>query len=157
MIQNQRGAVLLDAHEVEIGAYVGMRRAVSAVLRGLAPRGGIQYRSPWDAHVVGACGEIAAAKFLGIYFPASFDTFGADLPGWEVRTRSDHGSDLVVTKHDSDETRYVLVTGQPPRMWVRGWLAAGEAKRPEWLAPHRPDPNNPLWFAPQSALHWFDQ
>jgi hypothetical protein len=125
--------VTLTDYELVQAAMTGMLRQVSAIKR--------KYKSTlvgkeWQAHIEGACGEVAVAKAMGRYWGGSVNTFksGGDLDstGWEVRTRSDHAYNLIVRDNDADERVFILVTGQAPNYQVRGWLKAADAKREEW-------------------------
>lgn len=152
--------VRLTRHELEVAAYVGLRRAVNATWKASAPRGGDQRLSVWQAHIEGAMGELAVARFLHAYWPASFDTFQSvdDLQGWEVRTTRRADGCLIVRGSDSPRPglRHVLVTLSaepgPPQLWIRGWLESAEARQPQWQVDPEP---RPVWFVPAEALHPF--
>lgn len=83
-------------------------------------------------HMVGAAGEIAAAKVLGLYWCPSIGTFHkADLGrNIQVRTRSHHGYDLVIRDGDCDKDIFVLVTREPGSRLFRvgGWLRCDYAR-----------------------------
>jgi hypothetical protein len=126
-------AVTLTDYELVQAATTGMLRQVSAIKR--------EYNSAikgkeWQAHIEGACGEVAVAKAMGRYWGGSVNTFksGGDLDGtgWEVRTRSEHDYDLIVRDDDPDDRVFILVTGIAPDYQVRGWMKAADAKRQEW-------------------------
>lgn len=152
--------VRLSRHELEVAAYVGLRRAVNATWQASAPRGGEQRLSVWQAHIEGAMGELAVARFLHAYWPASFDTYQSvdDLLGWEVRTTRRADGALIVRGTDSPRPglRHVLVTlcpdPGPPVLWIRGWLESAEARQPQWQVDPEPRPS---WFVPIEALHPF--
>lgn len=101
----------------------------------------------------GTCGELAVAKLLNKFWAPSVNTFHnvPDLmPNIEVRTSENPNASLIVRDNDADDRYFVLVTGAPPAMNVRGYIRGSDAKKPEWIK----DPGGirPSWFVPQSAL-----
>ena len=90
--------VTLEYYEVAQAAHVGQLRNLSAMSRGYETK---MPGREWQAHIEGACGEIAVAKAAGKYWGGSINTFkdGGDIAstGWEVRTRSSHDHDLIRT------------------------------------------------------------
>lgn len=115
------------------------------------------YKRTWmhrlGEEITGACGERAFCKYRGIYWDSSVNTFhGQPDAGdrWEVRaTRRDDGC-LIVRDNDPPDRLYVLVTGEPPRMTVRGYLPGSEARIDAYA--RNPNDYRPAWFVPQSAL-----
>ena len=90
--------------------------------------------------VVGAGGEMAAAKALGLYWPGGVDQKKSepDIPlDWQVRTRSAAHFDLIVRDDDRPDHKYILVTGDFPTFNVLGGLLGRDARRPEWLGDKR--------------------
>lgn len=95
---------------------------------------------------------MAVAKLMGIYWPGSVNTFKAhDLPGLEVRTRSEHAYELIVREDDDPDTLFVLVTGKCPEYYVRGFIKGSDAfSRPQWLRDH--GGREPAYFIPHASL-----
>ena len=146
-------SITLETHEVMLAAGVGVRRHVSALRGGLRDQHGFA-GDGWGVHVEGACGEMAVAKLLNLYWNGSVDTFKdfGDVGALQVRTRSRHHYDLIVRRNDRGSDRFVLVTGTCPNFVVRGYIAAGEAQsHPEWLQKY--GDREPAFFVPQVALH----
>lgn len=104
------------------------------------------------AHILGAAGEMAVAKVLGRYWGGDVCTFKrADIgSNIQVRTRSRHEWDLIIRDDDDGAAYFVLVTGTPGNLCVRGWIKGEDARRDEWRQGHGGRP--PAWFVPQSAL-----
>lgn len=145
-------AVKLEWHEYAMAAEVGKLRQLSSIRQGLKHKYGMP-GAGWTEHIEGACGELAVAKVLGIYWDGSVNTFKnlADLRGnVEVRTRSRNDWDLIVRPDDNDFSVYVLVTGMCPDYNVVGWIPGIDAKRQEWLQTH--GGRSPAYFVPQHAL-----
>lgn len=142
--------VTLTWHEAAMASHVGWMRQLSAVKAGKHDCHGYS-GDGWSEHIEGACGEMAVAKMLGIFWDGSVNTWKAnDLPGLQIRTRSKHDYELLVRPSDADETPWVLVTGRCPHYRIRGYLYGREAKRSEWLRDHGGRP--PAYFVPHSHL-----
>jgi hypothetical protein len=142
--------ITLDWFEVAMASHVGWLRQVHS-LKDNRKSGAKLNTAGWTEHCEGACGEYAVAKFLGITWNGSVDTFKADdLPGIQVRTRSKHDYELIVRKHDTEETNWILVTGVAPDFWVRGWMPGSKAKQSQWLRDYGGRPE--AYFIPTKEL-----
>lgn len=148
MSQNK---IVLTWHEVALASHVGWMRNISS-MRDKRTKGAGLTTAGWTEHCEGACGELALAKKLGLYWNGSIDTFSAnDLPGLQVRTRSRPEYELIIRPQDSDDAIWVLLTGQSPEFWVRGWIRGREAKQKEWLRSYGNRPE--AYFVPTDRLH----
>ena len=148
--------VTLEYYEVAQAAHVGQLRNLSAMSRGYETK--IPGRE-WQAHIEGACGEIAVAKAAGKYWGGSINTFkdGGDIAstGWEVRTRSSHDHDLIIRDSDPDGRVFILVTGLSPTFRIHGWIKSEDAKREEWRKDY--GGHGLAYFLPQKLLKkWED-
>ena len=149
--------VELSPSEVYLSSLIGVRRRVASTSKGYSERNGANRLSEaeaWFANVVGAQGEMAAAKALGAYWPALVNASKGDPdiePHWQVRALARHDYDLIVRDNDRDDHRYILVTGSGPQFTVHGWIMGADAKRPEWLR-DRGGRNMPCYWVPQAAL-----
>ena len=143
--------VTLSASEMAFAAFAGAGREAANGVYGWGGAGRFS-KSGWDAHIEGACGECAAAKCLGVYWPPGMGTMkGPDLLDCiEVRTTPGHNNRLPVKRTDPADRWFVLVTGTAPRFVVRGWIGPHDARRDEWWDDKMEYPN---WMVPQSALH----
>jgi hypothetical protein len=107
--------------------------------------------------ITGACGEMAAAIALDIFWSPSVNTFHAipDLPfGIEVRSSTDPKYNLIVRANDPDDRAYVLVLGEPPDLTVVGWYIGADAKRDEYA--RNPHGMRDCWIVPNAELHDVD-
>lgn len=139
--------------EVLLAATTGMHRHVSALRRKLPDKNGHD-GAGWNLHIEGACGEMAAAKALGMFWSGSINTFkdGGDIGrSIQVRTRSRLDYDLIVRPDDPLDAVFILVLGMAPKFDVAGWILGGAARREEWLASHGGRPE--AWFVPRGALN----
>lgn len=158
--------VHLSAADIEMCAEVGMRRQGYAVRAQLAELGRVTGR-PLDNHVIGATGEFAVARALGLPWQHNVGTITAPDIGRniEVRTRlMPCAGDLVLTHRDRDkkDRPYVLVhiTMDPgvgrPRLWpeayVMGWIFGGDGiRRRFWRETERYKPHGAC-FVPVKHL-----
>lgn len=132
-------------------------RQIESVLAGRRDRHGFN-GDGWGAHIEGALGELATAKFLDRYWRAGVNAFHgpADIGDrCEVRCRSSHDYELIVRTDDDDTRFFVLVTGVAPRYRVRGYIQGSNAKRVEWLKEH--GNREPAYFVPHASLIQFRQ
>jgi hypothetical protein len=143
--------VTLTAQEMMLAAYAGVRRCVASLSRGSQDAFGCNEADGWGLHVEGSGGEMAAAKVLNMYWDGAFDTYSrGDVGALQIRTRTKHDWDLIVRSKDSDDDRFVLVTGTMPTFHVHGWILGKAAKDERWLRTHGNRP--PAYFVPQSEL-----
>lgn len=150
MTEEEKITVTLAWHEATMASDIGRMRHLAAIKAGLQDSHGYSGLG-WSEHIEGACGEMALAKYLGIYWDGSVNSFKAnDLPGVQVKTRSRDDYELIVRPGDSDQSNFVLVTGKCPTYTVRGWIKGADAKRQEWLQDHGGRP--PAYFVPHSSL-----
>jgi hypothetical protein len=110
----------------------------------------------WYANVVGAVGEYAVAKLTGQVWHADLHVQRRDEPDVgdlvQVRALAGHHYKLKVHEDDYPYHQYVLVTGDPPVMWVRGWCWGWEAQRHlEWWG-DMADWDKPAFWVPQKDL-----
>lgn len=146
--------VSLSPQEMYLASIVGVRRRLtSRTERNGADRA--TTAESWYYNVVGAQGEMAAAKALGLYWAATINAEKgeADIgPDWQVRTLAGHDYDLIVRKDDRSDQKFVLVTGEGPDFRVHGWMLGEDAKRDEWFK-DRGGRGKPCWWVPQADLN----
>lgn len=149
--QSASDTVVLNWHEAAMASDVGRMRQLASVKSGRSDRHGYS-GDGWSEHIEGACGECATAKHLGVYWDGGVNTFSSpDVGKYHVRTRSRHDYELIVRpESDKDEDIFICVTGRCPEYRIRGWIAAKDAKKPEYLREHGGRP--PAFFVPHSAL-----
>jgi hypothetical protein len=108
-------------------------------------------------HILGAAGELAFAKSLGIVWDASINTWKKpDLCGIvQVKTATHHTYSLLVRPDAKDGEIFVLVTSENLREYqIHGWMIGKDIKRERWL--RNPGERKAAWFVPQSALHPYE-
>ena len=150
--------VHLELYEEIMAALVGCRRHISFKAKGMKHRNGMNEEDGWRANIEGACGELAVAKFLNVYWDGSVDTFQskADLMGnVEVKTRSKHNRDLLIRKNEMEDKPnevYILVTGVSPDFKVRGWIRSEDIRNTGEEFWKTFDDRPKAWFIPQCFL-----
>ncbi len=144
--------IALTPSELIHASGVGARRHAANLIAGRHDRHGAP--PDWSVHIEGAAGELAAAKALNLYWPASVDfreRQAGDLPGGiEVRTTSHATGCLLLHPEDKDDRRYILVTGRAPSFEVRGWCLGSEGKHQQFWKD--PAGNRPAFFIEQKYL-----
>jgi hypothetical protein len=142
--------IKLAWHEAAMASDVGRMRHLASIKAGLQDAYGCTSEG-WSEHIEGACGEMAVAKSLNVYWDGSVNSFSRDdLPGIHVRTRSRADYDLIVRQHDADDKPYVLVTGRCPSYTIHGWILGKDAKKPEFQKKY--GGRAAAYFVPQASL-----
>lgn len=144
--------VSLSWHEVSFAAQVGITRQLHALRDSRPDAFGRGAEEGWSDHIEGACGELAAAKALAIYWEPTVNTFktGGDVGRHQVRTRSRSDYQLLVRQSDPDDALFILVRGRAPSLTVVGWMRGRDAKRAEWSKTHGGRPA--AFFVPDDEL-----
>lgn len=144
--------VRLTWSEVRLAAEVGISRQIRRLYNGSAQTFGAKPDEAWERHITGALGELATAKYLGRYWGGVTDQTGpGDLgDGLEVRHTRRNDGRLIVHDTDPDTAAIYLATGCEPVFNIRGWILAGDAKRPHYWTD--PGTGRPAYFVPQADL-----
>jgi hypothetical protein len=145
--------------ELTNAAMVGCLRQISAIQRNRICVRGRPARSgdwQWDAHIEGACAELAVAKYLGLFWHAllpklsqrAHPDVGRNI---QVKRRPENGRgrDLRLHENDLDDAPYVLVVGTAPTYELRGWILGVDGKQAEYL---NPGDGRPCYFVPREKL-----
>jgi hypothetical protein len=144
--------------EVRHAALVGVGRYLAARAQGRRDLF-VTDRGSLFVDLIGAFGEITVAKALGVFWSPNVggnDSGPGDVMGLQVRASVRASSPLVIRPRDHDESAFVLVTGEPPCLCIRGWLYAADGKRPEyWQTRHNIGPA--AYFVPADELQPWDE
>lgn len=147
-----RIAISLTWHEVLLAASVGTMRQVQNLKNDRKDKYGADPDNAWTPHIEGACGELAVAKYLGVFWNGALGNLGADDVGnFQVRRRTRMDWDLLIQPDDDDNDAFIAIVGKLPKLYICGWMMARDAKRQEWWA-DKSGKNRPAFFVPQSAL-----
>jgi len=146
--------VRLNSLELWIAMQVGQARNDESMSKGSTP--GYAFKGTpaqmEQIHISGAAGEVATARYMDVYFPASVGTYAAAdlLPDIQVRTRSKQHYDLIVRSKDHINDRYVLVIDLCPNYHIIGWMFGRDARKQQWIQTYDNRPS--AWFVPQASL-----
>lgn len=152
-------SVRLEWYEVSVAIHVAGLRQSMCIRDKRKDRPSFDGRDMQE-NFFGVMGEMAVAKFKGMYFPGTVDTFkDADL-GKNIQVRtvgSNRNRSLIVRPADSSSDVFVLVEITKKEGFyegvIHGWIWGRQAKRDDWLShfgqPHKP----PAYKVPTEALN----
>jgi len=119
------------------GALVGVSRRIDNLRKRNVhePHGGPD--DPWEADILGACGELAVARYVDRFWSGQLGNYKArDVGPLQVRTSHHENGRLILHETDHDDQIYILVVGELPSLTLAGWKYARDGKQPEfWAAP----------------------
>jgi hypothetical protein len=145
--------VVLSHAEVMQAAQAGIMRLVGNMKRGLSDRYGAPQTDRWGIDIEGACGEMAVAKYLGLYWSGAIGNFyAADVGRLQVRTTGHPNGRLILHEEDRDDHVFILATGRAPQFTIEGWLQGVLGKSEKWWI----DSGRPAFFVPREALFAID-
>lgn len=108
----------------------------------------------WQTNLVGAAGEVAVSKHLGIiYGYRGYDPAAYDVAGCEIRTTL-RPNGCLITHPEDKHAPYVLAVAIPGTKYdwhiqLRGWAWLDNCNQPQhW----RTDVRFPCYMTPQTAL-----
>lgn len=105
-------------------------------------------------HLLGATGELVVARILSLDHLLFLDKTpkrnSPDLANIEVKTRSNHGYDLLIQLGDDRRKNFVLVTMADQRVLLHGWIPGNEAMQEGWVKEYAQ--GRPCYAVPQRAL-----
>jgi hypothetical protein len=141
--------VNLNANEVLVAGYIGMRRNAEASFRKRSPRfPEKQSGELWGFHIEAAHAECAVAKYLGIYWGFGVNTFHTeDINNTNIEVRWSSRQNVKV--RPDDNSIIVSVSGKCPTYNLMGWINADDAKKQEYYYAIHP----PCYFVPHNELN----
>ena len=143
----------LTATELYVATQVGMMRRLASRQNG-NNKNLHAYKSDWATDVAGACAELAVAKFYGVHWNMSVNSFKLpDLSnGWEVRSADKENHCLIVRDNDDGERIYIFVLSIVPNTFrLVGSKKGADCKTKEFFRPEN-DAGGDAWFVPQDQL-----
>lgn len=151
--------VTLTTDELRLWAARGVERRCSAVDKKRSGAHGLRINPRahlWEMDIEGLLAEAAVAKALGIYYApvtGALDTALGDVTkGVQVRSTQYPDGCLLIHNSDSDDDRFVLVTGSQGKYVIQGWIKGGFGKEPKWWRTYQ---GRSAFWVPQAALHPF--
>lgn len=143
--------VTLTQWEMYVAGQAAVARQIENIGKSRKNAHGAPDRLAWQLHVEGCLGEIALAKYLGIYWSGKGRLRAPDVGRMDVRTNKRHNGDLILHDDDPDDRPFWLLTGGMNKFVVQGWLFARDGKKDEYWAD--PAGNRPAYFVPQHVLN----
>jgi len=145
--------IRLKNSELYIGGLVGVMRRTASMQNG-NDKNKHAHKSDWSTDADGACAEMAASKYLSIYWEPKVNAFKSpDLSnGWQVRSTNHQNGHLIVRGNDSDSDLFLLVVCNAPIFRLVGCMMGHEAKVEEFLhvGPYADEAR--CWWVPQNRL-----
>lgn len=146
--------VTLSDYNVFYAAMIGVCRHICVIER----EGRLKQNTAlqgWQNHIDGALGEMVLAKWLGVFYEGSINTFTTmpDVEDYEVKTTAWADGKLIIPPYEKDkERKYVLVvTAAAPEFKLAGWVTAARGMNEKWLYPLRKE-REPTFNVPQGEL-----
>jgi hypothetical protein len=119
--------IQLSPTEIKVACMVGTLRRQTSKEGGMRDRAGRP--NDWSADIEGAAGEIALAKYLGIYYEPTNKTFELpDVGVVEVKT-STRLMEIPIPPTIPDDRIVCGVFGLIPDFRIGGWIMGAEAKK----------------------------
>ncbi len=141
--------IKLNANEVLVAGYIGMRRNAEASFRNRSPRFPEKTVGElWGFHIEAAHAELAVAKYLGIYWGFGVNTFHTeDIVNSKIEVRWSSRNNVKV--REDDFGIIVSVSGKCPTYNLMGWINADDAKKEQYYYKNPP----PCYFVPHEDLN----
>ncbi len=144
--------IILTPKQMLLGAQVGIMRQVENVEKKRKERHGASTKNDWQMHIEGCLGEMAAAKWLDMFWDGKLgDLSSGDVGKVEVRTTSEKKNRLRLHPSDKDHLQFIHVVGLNGVYELMGWLYARDGKiEPYWQDPTRG--SRPAFFVDNNHL-----
>ena len=127
-----RVLVTLTPAELEEAALGGVRRRINGLVknrRSTHPETPDHEQNWWESHVVGAIGEFAVAKALGVAWrPTVGQVNEKDVGEFEVRTTQLPKPLLRYRGHNDPASKYILCSYRGNQVLIQGWLTGHTVK-----------------------------
>jgi len=118
--------------ELRMAAAVGCERQLRAMRGNYSPGHGLKPApvNDWGISICGAAAELFVAKSLDLFWcdrPAL--DYDGDVGPYHVRWTPYVSGHLTIHAPDPEDAPFVLVTGTPPQLAIRGWTFAHVAQQ----------------------------
>lgn len=139
--------------EQKIAALVANERWETSRAQGLVPGHGPTLESVKETDLLGALGEVALCKALGVYWTPTVNSFHSpDVLRLQIRTTNHPSGRLIVRSADADDEAFVLVCLVGTNEYqFPGWLMGFAAKQPKWFTDAK-NGREPAYFVPRADL-----
>ena len=147
--------IRLTSSELYVGAIIGACRRVASLQNG-NDKNKHAAKSDWATDADGACAEIAASKFYGIYWEAHVNVFNErpDLTnGHNVRSTCHNGGHLIIRPNDNATRIIILVICRAPLFRLVGSIVAGDGQQEDFFRSGQTFNESDAWWVPQDRLN----
>lgn len=145
--------VRLTWGELSLASEVGKLRCISALQNDRDP-GDTGYDNLWQKCITGAAAEMAASKYLGVYWAGSLGDLGAsDVGGYQTKVNNNQYYDDMRIQRRNGPGVYIHMLSHEylPRFVICGWLAWPDPRREDWWG-EKAKKGQPAFFVPRSAV-----
>jgi hypothetical protein len=152
--------VRLELDEVIKAAQVGIARQYESLYHGRREMLGLS--KLFEAHIIGALGEKAFAKALGLEWTEHTERFGplSDVGEYHIRSTKYQSGKLRIDEHEVvDNEKYALMIqlDEFGFEWrVAGWCYSHEAKEIGWFGSLQPNRPKKSYWVEQKDLNQFE-
>lgn len=109
----------------------------------------------WATHIIGACSELAVARFLNKHWGGGIDTFNAsDLDGINCEIRSSESLPRIRLNDSNPVIGVQYFADEPLKFAILGWVFPAEVRAHDEWQKYEP----PNWYPPLNAwrsIHTF--
>jgi hypothetical protein len=158
MLDKKRGKMIkLTWYEVKMGSEIGVLRCIESMRKKMKDAYGYKGHT-WEDNIQGACGELAFAKFKGIYWDGSVNKMGHPdfiINGNPVEIKTTNKNNGLIVRPDTPvKYCFVLVKGKIPNFNIVGWISGKDARS---LGKFTDNGNGrpPAYFVPEDRLNKF--
>lgn len=150
--------VILTEAECASAMVMGTQRFFIGESRGYLQTDGTKSITGHPNHQRGAAAEIATAKYYGLKWDATIDTYRGvpDLAGCEVRSTRPNRLCLRIKMTDNPGKRewpFILVTRLGDRQFrIEGWITGSIGMQNRYYVPCDQDSKKPEWNVPVADL-----
>lgn len=118
--------VTLTNDEMRTAAYGGVERRIHGITKGRRsthPETPDHKQNWWQSEVIGAFGEFAVSKALGVdWSPTVGHVNRKDVLDFEVRTTEQPTPLLRYRGHNDPSSKYILCSSRGNQILIQGWL-----------------------------------
>jgi len=145
--------ITLSTPELFVGASVGNMRRIASMQNG-NNKNKHAHKSDWATDADGACAEMAASKYYGIYWEPHVNVFHErpDLSnGYNVRSTCHASGRLIIRPNDSEDHLFILVICKAPTFRLVGAIVGKVGKQVDFF--QKGDfGEGDAWWVPQDWL-----
>ena len=142
--------------DVLLAGLGGLMRRLHAIRKGRRDPTGARAAEKWGHDVVGALGEYAICKALGLHWDATVGRLdAADAGRLEVRCTTYLRGHLILHPRDHPDRSYILTLLHDTTIHTPGWLPGSVGMSPQYLQADAR--HGEAYYIPQADLYPMEQ